>query len=53
MKNNIDDSEALKRVWIWKEEIYNEVKNLDIREQLKKIHEMAEKIESAKLFSSK
>jgi len=41
--NKLENSEALKRVWRWKDEIHNEVKNLDISERLKEIHKMAEK----------
>lgn len=41
MKNKIENSEALKRVWDWKDQIYNDVKELSLNEKLKKIHEMA------------
>ena len=43
MKNNLENSEALKRVWEWKQEIYKDVKNLSLNDKLKKIHEMAVK----------
>ena len=46
MKNKIKTSNALKRVWKWKAEIYKEVKDFEINEQLKRIHKMAEEIET-------
>ena len=42
MNNIIENSEALKRVWKWKEDIYNDVRELTTKEKLKKIHHMAE-----------
>ena len=46
--NKIENSEALLRVWKWKDEIYNDVKNLDLIEQLKEIHKMAQKVNNDK-----
>jgi hypothetical protein len=41
MKNRIENSKALLRVWKWKEEIYNEIKTLELNNKFKKIHDMA------------
>ena len=43
MKNRIENSQALKRVWEWKEEIYNELKYFELNEKFKQIHSMAKK----------
>ena len=43
MKNKLETSEALKRVWHWKESIHKEVKGQNIEKQLMAIHEMAKK----------
>ena len=45
MKNKIEKSEAMKRVWDWKNEIYDEVKELDLDNKFKKIHKMDKEIE--------
>ncbi len=44
MKNSIENSEAMKRVWEWKENIYFEVKDLPVDEQFKIIHRLARDI---------
>ena len=45
MRNKIEKIEAMKRVWNWKNEIYEEVKELDLDDKFKKIHKMAKETE--------
>ncbi len=44
MMNKIENSEALKNVWKWKEEIHNDVKIFKLEDRFYEIHKMAEKI---------
>lgn len=42
--NKIENSEALKNVWKWKEEIHNDVKKFKLEDRFQEIHKMAENI---------
>lgn len=50
MRNKIEKSEAMKRVWDWKNKIYEEVKELGIDDKFKKIHKMAKETEESLLI---
>ena len=43
MKMINKESKALKNVWNWKDEIYNDVKDLPLDEMINKINDMASK----------
>ena len=50
MMNKIEKSTAMKRVWEWKEKIYDDVKELDLEDKFKTIHKMAREVDEKLLL---